>query len=394
MKYGLSNRLNEIKMALSPNLSATCFLVFAAVCLLSALPAAAEGAGAFPANRSATPASAQDGGPMVTVLCYHHVDCAVKTDYTVTSAQLAAQIDALRAAGFTFIDSRALEAFYTKGEPIPLKSALVTFDDGNYDVYRYGYPLLKKRGIPFTFFVYPNAVNAGHAKHCVDWADLKVMATSGVTVGSHTMTHPFLTKPPATVLNKAGYDVWLDNEIVNSRSEIESKLGRPVTELAVPFGAFDVYVKERIKAAGYTLAFNVDGANADIRADHWNVNRIIVKGSMSMDYFLELATAPPICFVSNTPGNLARIDTENTVVSFTIDGAKSFNEATVQSKVTSFEGLDLRHITEGDLFIESVDLRRPTFYGVYVWAKDHKGKLCRGAWLFIYEKELPDYLKP
>ena len=339
-------------------------------------------------------ATSQNEGPMVTVLCYHHVDCAVKTDYSVTSAQLTAQVDALITSGFTFIDSAALESFYAKGTPIPAKSALITFDDGNYDVYKYGYPLLKKRNIPFTFFVYPNAVNSGHEKHCVDWKDLKEMAANGVTIGSHTMTHPFLTKPPATVQNKEAYDAWLDNELVNSKSEIELKLGKSVTELAVPFGAFDSYIKEKIRTAGYMLSFNVNGANSDIRADRLNINRIIVRGSMSMNYFIELATALPIYFTVNTPPDLSRIYSENTTVSFTIDGAQSFDETSVQSKVTAHEGLELKHIREGDRFSETVDLRRPTFYAVYVWARDKKGRLCRGSWLFIYEKTIPAYLVP
>jgi len=339
-------------------------------------------------------ATSQDGGPMVTVLCYHHVDCAVKTDYSVTSAQLTEQIDAMLAQGFTFIDSAALESFYAKGTPIPSKSVLITFDDGNYDVYKYGYPLLKKRNIPFTFFVYPNSVNTGHAKHNADWDDLKKMAANGVTIGSHTMTHPFLTSPPATVLNKEAYDIWLENELVNSKSEIELKLGKSVSELAVPFGAFDSYIKEKIRAAGYLLAFNVDGANSDVRADRLNINRIIVKGSMTMPYFLELATAPPIYFTMNTPPDLSRINTENTTVSFTIDGAESFDESTVQSKVTAIKELKLKHNPDGDRFSEAVNFHRPTFYAVYVWAKDKKGRLCRASWLFIYEKSLPSYLEP
>jgi len=339
-------------------------------------------------------ATSQNGGPMVTVLCYHHVDCAVKTDYSVTSTQLTEQIDAMLAAGFTFIDSAALESFYTKGTPIPLKSVLITFDDGNYDVYKYGYPLLKKRNIPFTYFVYPDSVNTGHAKHNADWDDLKEMAANGVTIGSHTMTHPFLTSPPDTVQNKESYDIWLENELVNSKSEIEQELGTSVTELAVPFGAFDSYIKEKIRAAGYLLAFNVDGANSDIRADRFNINRIIVKGSMTMPFFLELATAPPIYFTMNTPPDLSRINTENTTVSFTIDGAESFDESTVQSKVTALKGLKLKHNPDGDRFSEAVNFHRPTFYGVYVWVMDKKGRLCRASWLFIYEKTLPTYLIP
>ena len=331
--------------------------------------------------------TAEQGGPLITVLCYHHVDCAVKTEYSVTSAQLSEQIDALLSAGFSFIDSRALEDFFVQGKPIPVKSALITFDDGNYDVFRSGYPLLKKRGIPFTFFVYPKAVDEGHAKHGVDWADLREMAANGVTIGSHTMTHPFLTKPPETVKNREAYDIWLDNEIATSRVEIETQLKRPVTELAIPFGAFDAYIRQKAIEAGYTMVFNVNGVNSDVRVDRWNMNRIIVKASMSIKQFLEVTTAPPLVFSSTQPGALTRVNSENTDVAFILDDAEAYDDSTVQSHVTSFEGLELKHIMDTDFYVETVDLRRPAFYEVFVSAKDRVGRLCRGAWLFIYEKE-------
>ncbi len=128
---------------------------------------------------------------------------------------------------------------------------------------------------------------------------------------------------------------------MNSKTEIEKNLGLPVTEFAVPFGAFDSYVKDTIRTAGYTLAFNVDGANSDARADKMNINRIIARTSMSARYFTELATVPPIYFSANVPLDLCRVDTENTVMSFKIDGVQAFDETTVQSTVTSFSGLDL-----------------------------------------------------
>lgn len=336
--------------------------------------------------------SSQDGGPMITILCYHHVDCAVKTELSVTSGQLNEQLDALLAAGFTFIDSKALENFYENNAPIPLKSALITFDDGNYDVYAHGYPLLKKRGIPFTVFAYPDNVKSGHKTHCMDWNDLKDMLANGVTIGSHTMTHPFLTDPPASVKNRSDYNAWLDNEIVNSKTELESNLGCAITEFAVPFGAFDQYIKERIQTAGYTLAFNVNGVNADIRSDRWNINRIIVKGTMTKEYFLKIATALPIYFSSNAPGDLSRMNDKKVTVSFEIDGAKSFKESTIESKVTSIPGIELRKVNGKDLFEANIELRRP-FYEVYVSAKDTNGRYCRGAWLFMYNRRSPDYLK-
>lgn len=218
------------------------------------------------------------------------------------------------------------------------------------------------------------------------------MAANGVTIGSHSMSHPILSHPPKYVLSRAAYDAWLDREIVQSKAEIEGRLGRPVNEFAVPFGAFDRYVYGKIKAAGYTLALNVHGAIADSRADPLNLNSFIVLRSMSMERFLELATSPPLYFDSTPPADLARVEAERTDLSFELDGAEAIDETSVQSHVTSFTGLELRHVKEGDLFVESLDLKRPTYYAVYVTAKDRSGRLCRGAWLFLYDRVEPAYL--
>jgi peptidoglycan/xylan/chitin deacetylase (PgdA/CDA1 family) len=350
--------------------------------------------GAAASATEARQADSQHGGPMLTVLCYHHVDSSRRSNYSVTSAQLEAQIGALRAAGFIFVDSAAVEAFYEGRGELPAKAALVTFDDGNLDVYEHAYPLLKRLGVPFTVFVYPNAVNRGHEIRCMSWEDLRDLADHGVGVGSHSMSHPFLTLPPKSVTDKAAYDAWLTRELIDSKTEIEAKLGRPVTEFAVPFGAFDAYIRDRIKAAGYALAFNVHGVNSDSRADPWNLGRVIVLSNLSKDGFLELAASPPLYFAKQNPADLSRVDAELTSFAFELDGADGLDEKTVQGHVTSFPGLELRHVLEGDLFVETLDLRRPAFYEAHVSALDKTGRLRRGAWLFIYEKRTPDYLKP
>lgn len=368
----------------------TAILLALSLSLIAGMPCPAE---TPPAALPKLSPDSQHGGTLLAILCYHHVDRALRTEYGVTSAQLTEQLDALEKAGFSFVSGPEVEAFYTQGSPLPLKSALITFDDGNLDIYTQAFPLLQKRGIPFVFYVYPTAVNLGHASHCVSWDDLKDMASKGVTIGCHSMDHPILTNPPKKVASRADYDAWLDRELVESKAEIEAKLGQKVNEFAVPFGAFDRYVYSRIKAAGYTLALNVHGAMADSRADPFNVNRLIVLRSMSTARFLELASSPPLYFDSMTPGDLARVETEYTDVSFEIDGAESIDETSVASHVSSFPGLKLRHQKEGDIFVERVDLKRPAYYAAQVSAKDRSGRVCRGAWLFLYDKALPPYLK-
>jgi peptidoglycan/xylan/chitin deacetylase (PgdA/CDA1 family) len=338
------------------------------------------------------PLSSERGGAVVAVLCYHHVDSAVRTKYSVTSEQFERQLDALQAAGFSFISPQRLEAFYRDGQDLPLKSVLITFDDGNYDVYLHGYPILRKRGIPFATFVYPNIVNAGHKRSCVTWDELKEMAANGATIGCHSKSHLYLTQPPAKVATKAAYDAWLEAETVKAKAEIEANVGIPVTEYAVPFGAFDSYARDKIQAAGFALAFNVNGVTADSRSDPWNVNRIIVEGNMTENALVAIASAPPLYFSSCQPADLSRIQIPNVTVSFTLDDHDAYDETTVQSKVGAYAGLELKHEIDDDRYVETVDLRRPSIYGVRVSARDKMGRLCRGMWFFFYDTQLPDFL--
>jgi hypothetical protein len=218
------------------------------------------------------------------------------------------------------------------------------------------------------------------------------MAEHGVTIGCHSRSHPILTHPPDTVKTPDDYKVWLKKEIVDSKAEIEQKLGRPVTEFAVPYGAYDRFVYTAIKAAGYTLVMNVHGMNDDAASDPCNLNRLIILGSASMDRFLEITTAPPLQFNLTVPNDLARVETENTDLHFQLKNESFFDMSTLQARVASFRGLELHHIEEGDQFEEKLDLRKPTFYAMRVTVKDLSGRLCRGAWLFIYDKKNPSFL--
>lgn len=364
-------------------------LAIAAFALAAALAAAQS---PQPAPVFPRPLPSEQGGAVVAVLCYHHVDSAVRTKYSVTSEQFERQLDALAAAGFSFISPQRLEAFYRDGQDLPPKSVLVTFDDGNYDVYLHGYPVLRERGIPFATFVYPNIVNSGHKRSCVTWDELKEMAANGATVGCHSKSHLYLTQPPAKVATRAAYDAWLDAETAKAKAEIEAKVGLPVTEYAVPFGAFDSYARDKIKAAGFALCFNVNGVTADSRSDPWNVNRIIVETNMTEQALVAIASSPPLYFSSCQPADLSRIQNPNVTVSFALDDHDAYDEASVQSRVGAYAGLELKHEIEDDRYVESVDLRRPNIYGVRVSARDKKGRLCRGMWFFLYDVQLPGFL--
>ena len=140
---------------------------------------------------------------------------------------------------------------------LPSKAVAVTFDDGYQDNYENAYPILKKYHIPATFFLTTSFIGTGEIPRwdkefytadkalMLSWEQVREMSDSDISFGSHTLTHPFLTRIPRKQAQR---------EIRLSRDIIEQKIGKPVTTFAYPSGNFDSEIKEIVKAAGYTAA--------------------------------------------------------------------------------------------------------------------------------------------
>jgi len=90
----------------------------------------------------------------------------------------------------------------------------------------------------------------------LSWSQLKEMSDSVFEIGSHSVTHPVLSTLS---------DSKLAEELENSKSVLESKLGIEIKTIAYPVGmeyAFNSEVEEAAKRAGYSLALSyIEGEN-------------------------------------------------------------------------------------------------------------------------------------
>src|ERR1700730_12735474 len=73
----------------------------------------------------------------------------------------------------------------------------VTFDDGFRTFYDCALPELIKRGIPATMFVITDAIGKtfgpeGYPEEVMSLEQIRSLPENLITIGSHTMTHPFL----------------------------------------------------------------------------------------------------------------------------------------------------------------------------------------------------------
>jgi peptidoglycan/xylan/chitin deacetylase (PgdA/CDA1 family) len=82
----------------------------------------------------------------------------------------------------------------------------------------------------------------------VDWDMVTRMADGDITIGSHTRNHVFLTREPASTVG---------DELLVSKSDIESRLGRPVRHFAYPAGEFNPETVRAVAQAGYEFAYTI-----------------------------------------------------------------------------------------------------------------------------------------
>lgn len=123
----------------------------------------------------------------------------------------------------------------------------------------------------------------------MSWEQAREMQRHGVEFGSHTVTHPMLSR-----VDEPG----LEMELGESRRAIEAELGRPVEAVAYPIGghtAFDDRVIRIARAHGYRLGLSyMRGVNIVDAFEPFAVRRLHVERDTTRARFAAMLTAPAL----------------------------------------------------------------------------------------------------
>jgi peptidoglycan/xylan/chitin deacetylase (PgdA/CDA1 family) len=119
------------------------------------------------------------------------------------------------------------------------KSFVLTFDDGYGSVFDKAFPVLEEYGMSATVFltVGDSTVSSSISRlpslngtEMLRWREIREMRDLGIDFGSHTLTHPDLTR-----LDRNS----IEYEIRRSKEIIEDNLGIPVCSFAYPYGKYN-----------------------------------------------------------------------------------------------------------------------------------------------------------
>jgi peptidoglycan/xylan/chitin deacetylase (PgdA/CDA1 family) len=111
----------------------------------------------------------------------------------------------------------------------------------------------------------------------LSWDQIKEMSDYGIEIGSHTVTHPYLTSLTRD---------QLEYELGESKKEIEKHTGRSVRSIAYPAGVYDEEVVECVKECGYQFGLSYEhGVGKLTKDDPFSIPRIHVETDVSLPLF-------------------------------------------------------------------------------------------------------------
>lgn len=269
---------------------------FPTTVVLLALLVALAGCGRKPQPPAASQAPRTLPGRIVRVLCYHNIVTTGGGSYDTTVEAFQAQLEVLKKRGFQTISCQQLSDYLANVSDIPSKSVVITFDDGRASVLTLAKPLLDKYGYGATVFPIVGSVGG---KDNLDWEQLKQLGAAGFEIGSHTVSHVNLTRRGDT--STQAHQDRVREELQDSFSTLQDKLGRPPIALAYPFGNYDTFTMRAAKDAGYQLAFSIDPGAIDNQSDVWRLPRRMVVKGLSLSTFERSLAAEPLPLTEVTP---------------------------------------------------------------------------------------------
>jgi len=183
------------------------------------------------------------------------------------------QMEILEESGYQVVSLPELGEWIRESRDLPVRSTVLTFDDGFLDFATTAFPELLKRRWPVTVFLpvghvggtdHWDASRRGSPQRLMDWATVGDLAAAGVDFGAHGVTHRDLTQ-------LAGDQ--LADEVLRPKAMIEERLARPVASFAAPFGRSSAIVQDLVRRH-YRQAVGTELALARIGTEPYAIPRI------------------------------------------------------------------------------------------------------------------------
>ncbi len=261
----------------------------------SASPKAAPSAA--PHSTVTAAATGKPGTASVPVLMYHVINPppagAPFPGLYVPASEFAAQMQALKAAGWHAVTLDQLEAYWTRGVPLgPGKPIVLTFDNGYQSQYTNALPVLKQMGWVGDEMIQLDFINLVSQGGLTD-GQVRGMLAAGWELDTQGLTHYDLITANPTKLH---------DETSSARQQLHQRYGVPADWFAYPSGHYNDTVITALKDAGFRGSMTVIPGWANRSDDPFRLPRLRVLGGTSPSALLQQiasaqsSTGPPASY--------------------------------------------------------------------------------------------------
>jgi peptidoglycan/xylan/chitin deacetylase (PgdA/CDA1 family) len=210
------------------------------------------------------------------ILMYHHISAAPGL-VTIAPATFRAHIQALAQAGWRSAGLAEVERFL-RGEALPAKTCIITFDDGYLDNFIEAHPVLAEFGMTAVLYIVTGWLGDGPVRREADlpdhrecmrrvragepdsvmlrWSEVEAMRAAGTfEFHSHTHTH---TRWDKTIVEISARRGALGEDLQRSRTTLAARLGTVSRHLCWPQGYYDADYVAVAKEVGFDHLYTTE----------------------------------------------------------------------------------------------------------------------------------------
>jgi peptidoglycan/xylan/chitin deacetylase (PgdA/CDA1 family) len=183
-----------------------------------------------------------DAAHKPVILTYHSI-AEGPSPLEISSQIFAAQMQWLK-SNSQVVPLREIVDSLKERKTMPERAVVLTFDDGFLDFHAAAAPVLLRLGLPATVFLptaFMGKTNAWAGQPAwvkpqplMAWSHVRELAKQGIEFGSHSVTHPDLTKVSQAELAA---------ELEKSKAEIQTQTGQHADYFCYPYGRWNKSVR-------------------------------------------------------------------------------------------------------------------------------------------------------
>ncbi len=245
-------------------------------------------------------------GIRLPILMYHGIteDPKKVGKFVISKKMLEEDLLYLKEMGYTTVTMDEVIGYVKKGEQLPKKPIILTFDDGYYNNYCYAYPLLQKyqmKAVISLIGKYTDLYSENHEENPkyshITWDEAKEMMESGlVEFQNHSYDMHTNTQGRDGTKKKQGestqvYAKVLRDDILYLQEKMQVHIGYTPTTFAYPFGSVSEDSYAILEEMGFQASLSCEEKINILKMGDasclWMLNRFLRSNTESAKQILE-----------------------------------------------------------------------------------------------------------